>query len=105
MTVTVLSDTAVRVTWERVSLPLEEVTGYTVYYNQTQSLQTQSEMTAMFAHDASSGVIGGLSTGVRYQFEVAVNAITADGTVLEGERSEVNEDSIVVAGGMCRNIK
>ena len=39
----------------------------------------------MFANDASSGVIDGLSTGVRYHFEVTVNAKTANGTVLEGQ--------------------
>ena len=104
--VTGLSDTAVRVSWERVSLPLEDVTGYTVYYSPTQSLKRQSGGTAMFANDASSGVIDGLSTGVRYQFEVAVNAMTADGIVLEGERSEVDEDSTITVEeqGMYRYI-
>ena len=48
-------------------------------------------------------MIDRLSTGVRYQFKVTVNAMTFDGTVLEGERSEVNEDSIVITGGMCVN--
>ena len=38
--VIVLNDTAVVVTWERVSLPLEEVTGYTVYYSQALKQQT-----------------------------------------------------------------
>ena len=98
ISVRVLDDTAVRVTWERVSLPLEEVTGYTVYYSPTQSLKRQSGGTAMFANDASSGVIDGLSTGVRYQFEVTVTAMNVDGTELDGERSEVNKDSTVTAG-------
>ena len=91
--VAVLNNTAVWVNWERVSLPLEEVTGYTIYFNHIQSIKRQSGGTATFCSDASSGVIDGLSTGAWYQFEVAVNAITTHGTVLEGERSK---DSIVV---------
>ena len=107
LSVRVLDDTAVRVTWERVSLPLEEVTGYTVYYSPTQSLKRQSGGTAMFANDASSGVIDGLSTGVRYQFEVTVNTMTFDGTVLEGERSEIIEKSTVIVEqqGVCLYIQ
>ncbi len=103
VSVGVLNDTAVEVTWKSVALPLEELTGYRVDYSQVEpSKKRQVGGTNMtggtetFPRDANSGVIGGFETGVRYQFQVTALASTLDGTDVEGEASVV--DDIVTPG-------
>ncbi len=94
VSVRALSDTAVEVSWTSVALPLEELTGYKVYYRETVQAKCMCEEFEMFPRDVSSGVIGGLATGVSYQFQVTALARTVDGTEVEGEASHVNDGTI-----------
>ncbi len=92
VSVRALSDIEVEVTWKSVALPLEELTGYRVDYRETvQGQKREAKCTCdeseMFPSDTNSGVIGGLETGVRYQFQVTALARTVDGTEVEGEGS------------------
>ena len=101
--VEVLTTTEVEVTWESVPLPLEELLGYRVYYRQlTQNHDGQAQCTCEgfedFPSGVSSGVIGGLTNEMSYQFQVTARAVTLDGTEMEGELSEVDSESIVTLG-------
>ncbi len=86
------------VTWKSVTLPLEELTGYRVYYSQVESRKRQTGETVTFPRDVSSRVIGGLETGESYQFQVTALARTVDGTEVEGEASVVDDSAIATPG-------
>ncbi len=91
------------VTWKSVALPLEELTGYRVDYRETVQGQKREarctcEESEIFPSEASSGVIGGLATGVSYQFQVTALARTVDGTNVEGEGSVVDDSTIATPG-------
>ena len=79
--VEVVSDSSVRVSWDRISLT--EVTGYTVYYSETGSAE---EVFVTVPNSADSVVIGDLLNDVEYQFQVAANI--APCTTITGQRSE-----------------
>ncbi len=103
VSVEALNDTAVEVTWKSAALPLEELTGYRVDYRETVKGQKREakctcEEFEMFPKDVSSGVIGGLETGVSYQFQVTALARTVDGSEVEGEASQVDNSTIATPG-------
>ena len=92
--VELLSDASVQVTWDPL-LIAAGIVGFRVYYSQAQSRKRQSEE-AFVAVDGlvSSATITCLSLGVQYQFQVVARALQS-GQILEGERSEVSEDSMI----------
>ncbi len=95
VSVEVLSDTEVEVSWMSVALPLEELTGYRVDYSRVESSRKrQAGETVTFPRDVSSRVIGGLISGESYQFQVTALAKTLDGTEVEGEASVVDDSAI-----------
>ncbi len=105
VSVRVLNDTAVEVSWKSVALPLEELTGYRVVYSQVEpSMKRQTGGTNMtggnetFPRDANSGVISGLETGEIYHFQVTALARTVDGIEVEGEASVVDDSTIATPG-------
>ena len=87
MDVEILTDTSVRVLWERI-LNIPEITHYTVFYNRAGSRkrQTDYEQFRNVASSTSSVDIEGLSGGARsYQF-VVVAVATVDNVEILGER-------------------
>ena len=97
---------SVEVSWESVDLPQEEVHGYRVYYRQVMA-QTRKRQNGENVNgskgshggNATSGVIDGLTTGVSYEFQVSALAVTSDGVELEGQPSDVTDDSTAVPKG------
>ena len=76
----VVSSTSIQVSWDRLDIP--EITGYIVYYSQTENSTTVS--------DAENSVtIDNLLTNVEYQFQVVAVA-ELDGDVITGVRSNVS---------------
>ena len=81
VTVEILTDTSVRVSWERI-LNIPEITHYTVFYSRT-GRQYQN-ISINMTND--SVVIGNLSGGARsYEF-VVVAVATVNNTEILGER-------------------
>ena len=65
-----------------------------VYYSQTGNRKRQS--TEMSMDSTTNSVdIDGLDSNVEYQFQVVAIAVV-NGQTIEGERSEVNDDSILL---------
>ena len=94
--VDVLNETAVTVMWGAVQS--DEVSKYTVYYSQSSvKKRQQNDGSRDFPADATSGVIGGLVTGVEYQFQVTMTLLF-NGVEFEGNRSLVDSDSTVTPG-------
>ena len=86
-----LTDTSVRVSWDKI--PVDGIT-YRVYYSQTGNRKRQS--TEMSMDSTTNFVdIDGLDSNVEYQFQVVAIAVF-NGETIEGERSEVNDDSMLV---------
>ena len=91
--VEVVSDTSVRVSWDSLDIP--EITGYTVYYNQTANRKRPSEESITVPSSDNSVVIEGLLNNVEYQFQVAAIA-EVDGDVIVGQRSMHKTTDMVV---------
>ena len=88
MDVVIVTDTSVRVSWERI-LNIPEITHYTVFYSRAGSRKRQADgQQSISASSSSSSVdIEGLSGGTRsYQFAVVAVA-TVDNVEIPGERS------------------
>ena len=103
VSVSSLSDTSVRVSWDPLVIEDATVTGYTVVYSQVSGrLKSQDgEMSHDFAANATSGVITGLESGATYQFQVLATA-EVNGSELVGDRSPVTDVTRVRVGGeMC----
>ena len=84
MDVEILTDTSVRVSWERI-LNIPEITHYTVFYSRAGSRKRQAGC-EQFRNVPSSVDIEGLSGGARsYQF-VVVAVATVDNMEIPGER-------------------
>ena len=88
--VTVTSATSVRVSWDRLDIP--EITGYIVYYSQTEMVTTEQSVNVPSSQN--SVLIEDLMTDVEYQFEVVAVA-ELDGVVVMGERSERAIQSVI----------
>ena len=88
MDVEIVTDTSVRVSWERI-LNIPEITHYTVFYSRAGSRKRQAagEESRNVPSSSSSVDIEGLSGGARsYQF-VVVAVATVDNVEILGERS------------------
>ena len=86
-----LTATSVRVSWDEI--PVDGIT-YRVYYSQTGNSLRQS--TEVYIDSTTNSVdIDGLDSNVEYQFQVVAIAVV-NGETIEGERSEVNDDSMLV---------
>ena len=86
-----LTATSVRVSWDEI--PVDGIT-YRVYYSQTGNRKRQS--TEMSMDSTTNSVdIDGLDSNVEYQFQVVATAVV-NGETIVGERSEANDDSMLV---------
>ena len=85
ITVVKLSATSLRVSWDRLDIP--EITGYLIYYTQTEMLA--SEESLMVSSSEHFANIEDLMTDVEYQFQVVAVA-ELDGDIIMGERSNVS---------------
>ena len=86
VTLTVLNDTAIIISWTMPPKFLDlSVDYYTVVYTQVPG-QDGQVMSAMFPPSATFGVIAGLNSATNYQFQVFAS-VTMDYITLEGERS------------------
>ena len=86
-----LTASSVRVSWDEI--PVDGIT-YRVYYSQTGNRKRQS--TEMSMDSTTNSVdIDGLDSNVEYQFQVVATAVV-NGETIVGERSEVNDDSMLV---------
>ena len=83
-----LPATSVRVSWDEI--PVDGIT-YRVYYSQTGNRKRQSSIDST----TNSVDIDGLDSNVEYQFQVVAIAVV-NGETIVGERSEVNDDSMLV---------
>ena len=84
--VEVVSDTSVRVSWDSLDIP--EITGYTVYYSQTE-IPTVAIEHSVKVSNVDFVVIDGLMNNAGYQFQVVATA-ELDGDVVIGQRSMVS---------------
>ena len=99
--VEVLSNTAVRVTWD--PLLLTGVVGYRVYYRPTSgSRKRQSMEQSVRVEGATSGsvTITGLQGGVQYQFQVVALGLQG-GEEFEGARSVLDLNSMATTECNC----
>ena len=88
MAVEILTDTSVRVSWERI-LNIPEITHYTVFYSRAGSRKRQADggQSKNVSSSNSSVDIEGLSDGARsYQFFVVAVATVNNTTEILGER-------------------
>ena len=99
VSVSTISDTSVRVSWETLVIDAT-VTGYTVVYSRVSGRRKRQdgEMSRDFPANATSGVIAGLESGVTYQFQVLATA-EVNGMELIGDRSPVTDETRVRVGG------
>ena len=105
--VKILTDTSVRVSWERI-LNIPEITHYTVFYSRAGSRKRQAagEQSRNASSSNSSVYIEGLSGGARsYQFVVVAVAIV-DNVEILGERpanlpSSDGGNEVLYHGMMC----
>ena len=81
----VVNATAVNVSWDLGS-PVVCIDYYTVVYSQVMPLhqRNQDEISVTFSPDVTCGVIGSLTPGHVYQFQVFASVV---GTHLNGDRS------------------
>ena len=84
----IVNATAVNVSWDLVS-PVVCIDYYTVVYSQVMPLhqRNQDEISVTFSPYVSFGVIGSLTPGYVYQFQVFTSVVAMNGTHLNGDRS------------------
>ena len=85
----VVNATAVNVSWDLGS-PVVCVYYYTVVYSQVMPLHQRSqdgEIRVTFSADVTFGVVGSLTPGHVYQFQVFASVVAMNGTHLNGDRS------------------
>ena len=99
VSVSSISGTSVRVSWEQLVIDAT-VTGYTVVYSRVSGRRKRQdgEMSRDFPANAMSGVIAGLESGATYQFQVLATA-EVNGMELVGDRSPVTDETRVRVGG------
>ena len=86
---TVISDTAVNVSWTRLA-EIQEITNYTVYYSLVSGgrrKRQDDEMSETFPATASSGLIDNLTPNAKYTFQVVAVAFF-QGMRIDGERPQ-----------------
>ena len=86
--VEILTDTSVRVSWERI-LNIPEITHYTVFYSRAGNRKRQAagEESRNVSSSNSSVDIEGLSGGARLYHFVVIAVATVNNTEILGERS------------------
>ena len=90
----VLSDVSVQVFWDSLNIP--ELTGYTVYYRQTDPTRTATTERSVNVSSSDTSVrIENLIGNVQYQFEVVAVA-ELDEDVVTGQRSPTFSVSVVL---------
>ena len=90
--VTRISDTTVRVTWQRIES--DAVDRYTVYYYSNSEVKRQVDSGSKnFSANVSEGVIDGLDPNLDYIFSITVT-FTLGGVEYEGEEI----DPIILSG-------
>ena len=83
----VVNATEVNVSWNLGS-PVVCIDYYTVVYSKVQNQKGQDEeISVTFSPDVSFGVIGNLTPGHVYQFQVFASVVAMNGTHLNGDRS------------------
>ena len=82
----VVNDTAVNVSWDLVS-PVVCIDYYTVVYSQVMPLHQRSQDGEISVTSSPFSVIGSLTPGHVYQFQVFASVVTMNGTHLNGDRS------------------
>ena len=85
----VVNATAVNVSWNLGS-PVFCIDYYTVVYSQVIPLHQKSqdgEIRVTFSADVTFGVIGSLTPGYVYQFQVFASVVAMNDTHLNGDRS------------------
>ena len=85
----VVNDKAVNVSWDLGS-PVVCIDYYTVVYSQVMPLLQRSqdgEISVISSPDVTFSVIGSLTPGHVYQFQVFASVVTMNGTHLNGDRS------------------
>ena len=84
--VTCISDTTVRVTWQRIES--DAVDRYTVYYYSTSEVKRQIDSGSKnFSANVSEGVIDGLDPNLDYIFSITVTFILG-GIEYEGKKTD-----------------
>ena len=89
MDVKVVNATAVNVSWDLGS-PVVCIDYYTVVYSQVMPLHQRSqdgEMSVTFPSDVTFGVIGSLTPGHVYQFQVFTTVVAVNGSHLSSGRN------------------
>ena len=86
-----LSDTSVRVTWDRIT-DIPGITEYIVYYATSSRKRQSNEQSVTVPGTASSADITNLLSTVEYQYQVVAVAFLG-GKRLVGERSPVVTDN------------
>lgn len=85
-----LSSVAARVSWDGIDIP--QITGYTVYYSQTDANSGREKSKSVPSMENSLDILG-LASNVQYQFQVAAIAEFYEGRVDIGDRSPVDDES------------
>ena len=84
-----MNGTAVNVSWDLGS-PVVCIDYYTVVYSQVMPLHQinqDEEISITFSADVTFGVVGSLTPGHVYQFQVFASVVAMNGTNLNGDRS------------------
>ena len=84
-----MNATAVNVSWDLGS-PVICIDYYTVVYSQVMPLHQRSqdgEIRVTFSADVTFGVVGSLTPGHVYQFQVFATVVAMNGTHLNGDRT------------------
>ena len=87
--VMVVNATAVNVSWDLGS-PVVCIDYYTVVYSQVMPLHQRNqdeEISVTFSADVTFGVVGSLTPGHVYQFQVFASVVAMNGSHLNGDRS------------------
>ena len=91
-----LTDTSVRVTWDRIT-GIPGITEYIVYYapvpTSCRKRQSNDEQSVTVPETASSAGITNLMNTVEYQYQVVAVVMLLGGKRLVGERSLVTDNS------------
>ena len=84
-----MNATAVNVSWDLGS-PVVCIDYYTVVYSQVMPLHQRNqdgEISVTFSADVTFGVVGSLTPGHVYQFQVFASVVAMNGTHLNGDKS------------------
>ena len=102
MSVTAIDSTSVNVSWSSVSLLPSDVddyeVSYKVYYSRVESSKRQGPEEQNVTTNGTFIVIIRLTPGAQYRFQVTALA-EGNGEIIEGPRSQIDDDSMPVLPG------